>query len=65
MEITWFGHSCFRLVERGLASVVTDPYDASLGYPTLRLKADISTSPAAAPAIAGMAGWATAGRAAE
>lgn len=43
MEITWFGHSCFRLAERGLASAVTDPYDASLGYPTLRLKADIVT----------------------
>jgi len=43
MEITWFGHSCFRLTERGLAAVVTDPYDDSLGYPTLRLKADIVT----------------------
>jgi L-ascorbate metabolism protein UlaG (beta-lactamase superfamily) len=43
MEITWFGHSCFRLVERGMASVVTDPYDESQGYPALRLKADIVT----------------------
>jgi L-ascorbate metabolism protein UlaG (beta-lactamase superfamily) len=43
MEITWFGHSCFRLTERGVATVVTDPYDDSLGYPTLRLKADIVT----------------------
>lgn len=43
MEITWFGHSCFRLVERGMATVVTDPYDDSLGYPTLRLKGDIVT----------------------
>lgn len=43
MEITWYGHSCFRLTERGLAAVVTDPYDESLGYPTLRLKADIVT----------------------
>jgi L-ascorbate metabolism protein UlaG (beta-lactamase superfamily) len=43
MEITWFGHSCFRLMERGLASVVTDPYDDSLGYPSLKLKADIVT----------------------
>jgi L-ascorbate metabolism protein UlaG (beta-lactamase superfamily) len=43
MEITWFGHSCFRLMERGMAAVVTDPYDDSLGYPTLRLKADIVT----------------------
>jgi len=43
MEINWFGHSCFRLVERGMASVVTDPYDESQGYPALRLKADIVT----------------------
>jgi L-ascorbate metabolism protein UlaG (beta-lactamase superfamily) len=43
MEITWHGHSCFRLIERGLASVVTDPYDDSAGYGTLRLKADVVT----------------------
>ena len=43
MEISWFGHSCFRLVERGVASVITDPYDESLGYPALKLKADIVT----------------------
>jgi len=49
MEITWFGHSCFRLVERGMASVVTDPYDESLGYPALRLKADIVTVSHQAP----------------
>jgi L-ascorbate metabolism protein UlaG (beta-lactamase superfamily) len=49
MEITWFGHSCFRLTERGLATVVTDPYDDSLGYPTLRLKGDIVTVSHGAP----------------
>ncbi len=44
MEITWYGHSCFRLIERGLASVVTDPFDSnSVGYEPLRLKADIIT----------------------
>lgn len=44
MEITWHGHSCFRLTERGLATVVTDPYDATVaGYETLRLKGDIVT----------------------
>jgi L-ascorbate metabolism protein UlaG (beta-lactamase superfamily) len=41
MEIAWFGLSCFRLVERGMASVVIDPYDDSVGYGALRLKADI------------------------
>jgi len=44
MEITWYGHSCFRLTERGMASVVTDPYDnTTIGYETLKLKADIVT----------------------
>ncbi|MEW6569062.1 MAG: MBL fold metallo-hydrolase [Chloroflexota bacterium] len=43
MEIVWFGLSCFRLSERGLASVVTDPYDPSVGLGTLKLKADVVT----------------------
>ena len=44
MEITWYGHSCFRLTERGMASVVTDPYDnTTIGYEALKLKADIVT----------------------
>ena len=44
MEITWYGHSCFRLTERSMASVVTDPYDSSaIGYDPLKLKADIVT----------------------
>jgi L-ascorbate metabolism protein UlaG (beta-lactamase superfamily) len=44
MEITWYGLSCFRLTERGLATVVTDPYDhAVTGYAPLKLRADIVT----------------------
>ncbi len=44
MEITWYGHSCFRLTERGLATVVTDPFDSrEIGYDSLKLKADIVT----------------------
>lgn len=44
MEITWYGHSCFRLTERNFATVVTDPYDSkTIGYDPLRLKADIVT----------------------
>src|SRR5262245_37749303 len=42
MEISWFGHACFRLRDRG-ATLVTDPYDKSLGLPLPRLKADIVT----------------------
>jgi L-ascorbate metabolism protein UlaG (beta-lactamase superfamily) len=44
MEITWYGHSCFRLTERGMASVVVDPFDSkTIGYSPLKLKADIVT----------------------
>jgi L-ascorbate metabolism protein UlaG (beta-lactamase superfamily) len=44
MEITWYGHSCFRLTERGLSTVVTDPFDNGvIGYEPLRLRADIVT----------------------
>lgn len=44
MEITWYGHSCFRLTERGLATVVTDPFDTDvIGYEALKLKGDIVT----------------------
>lgn len=42
MEITWYGHSCFRLTERGMATVVVDPFDSkTIGYSPLKLKADI------------------------
>jgi L-ascorbate metabolism protein UlaG (beta-lactamase superfamily) len=44
MEITWYGLSCFRLAERGVATVITDPYDAnSTGYRQLKLSANIVT----------------------
>jgi len=44
MEITWYGHSCFRLTERSYATVVTDPFDnKTVGYGPLKLKADIVT----------------------
>jgi L-ascorbate metabolism protein UlaG (beta-lactamase superfamily) len=44
MELIWYGHSCFRLSERGMASVVTDPYDHyDVGYEPLKLRADIVT----------------------
>lgn len=50
MEITWYGLSCFRLTERNLATVVTDPYDSqTAGYEPLKLKADILTVSHEAP----------------
>jgi L-ascorbate metabolism protein UlaG (beta-lactamase superfamily) len=42
MEIFWYGHSCFRLTERGMASVVIDPYDHTVvGYFPHKIRADI------------------------
>ncbi len=44
MEITWYGHSCFRITERGMASVVTDPYDPEVvGHDPGKLRADVVT----------------------
>jgi L-ascorbate metabolism protein UlaG (beta-lactamase superfamily) len=44
MEIVWYGHSCFRFIERGMAAVVTDPFDSDVvGYEPLKLRADIVT----------------------
>lgn len=44
MEITWYGHSCFRINERGMAAVVTDPYDPEVvGYDPGKFRADIVT----------------------
>ncbi len=44
MEIVWYGHSCFRFIERGMAAVVTDPFDNEvIGYEPLKLRADIVT----------------------
>lgn len=50
MEITWYGLSCFRLTERNLATVVTDPFDSqAAGYEPLKLRADIVTVSHEAP----------------
>jgi len=43
MEITWLGHSCFRLKGKE-ATLITDPYDASIGYSLGKPKANIVTS---------------------
>jgi len=42
MEIVWLGHSCFRI--RGKeATIVTDPFDKTLGYPVRKPTASIVT----------------------
>jgi L-ascorbate metabolism protein UlaG (beta-lactamase superfamily) len=42
MEITWYGHACFRLSERGVV-IVTDPFGDDLGYIRPRIRADVVT----------------------
>ena len=51
MEIAWHGYSCFRLTERNSVSIVTDPFDKSIGLTTPRLKADVVTISHEAPAM--------------
>jgi L-ascorbate metabolism protein UlaG (beta-lactamase superfamily) len=50
MDIIWYGHSCFRLTERGSATVVTDPFDHQVtGYEPLKLTAGVVTISHEAP----------------
>ena len=39
MILRWLGHSCFELTLPG-GVIVTDPYDDTVGYPPLHVKAD-------------------------
>jgi L-ascorbate metabolism protein UlaG (beta-lactamase superfamily) len=43
LEISWYGLSCFRLVERGRITVVTDPFSDSIGLPSPKIKSDVVT----------------------
>jgi len=42
MDITWYGHSCFRLSDRGVV-IVTDPPSDELGYQRPRIRANVVT----------------------
>jgi len=42
MKITWLGHACFK-IEGDKTTVLTDPYDASVGYPVRKTRADYVT----------------------
>jgi L-ascorbate metabolism protein UlaG (beta-lactamase superfamily) len=42
MDIVWLGHSSFRIKGKE-ATVITDPFDKTLGYPTRKLTANIVT----------------------
>ena len=43
MDITWLGHSCFRLKGK-TTTVVTDPFDKTAGYHLGKITADIVTT---------------------
>ena len=44
MKLQWLGHSCFAITLNDGCVVVTDPYDDTVGYPPLHVKADIVLS---------------------
>lgn len=43
MDITWYGHSCFRITDRGQITIVTDPFAEDIGLPPLKVKGDVVT----------------------
>lgn len=43
MRIEWIGHACFRLTAQDGTTVITDPYDESVGIDMIELKADLIT----------------------
>jgi L-ascorbate metabolism protein UlaG (beta-lactamase superfamily) len=53
VDIDWYGHSCFRLREQNV-TIVTDPYDKSIGYNMPRVRADIVTVSHDAPGHGGV-----------
>ena len=44
MKLQWLGHSCFRITLNNGKTLVTDPYDNTVGYPELRTPADLVLS---------------------
>ncbi len=40
MKLKWLGHSCFQITLDNGRVLVTDPYDDTVGYPPLHVKAD-------------------------
>ena len=44
MKLKWLGHSCFEITLNDGRVIVTDPYDDTVGYPPLKVQADIVLS---------------------
>ena len=56
MDLTWLGHSCFRLRGRDVA-ILTDPYEGDdWGYPPLQTSANVVTISNDHPHHAGLSG---------
>jgi len=55
LEITWYGYSCFRIMERGQTSVLTDPQQPAQDLRALYARSDLITysQPGAARANGG------------
>ena len=45
MKLKWYGHSCFALTYADGTAIVIDPFDASVGYPLCKARADAGSSP--------------------
>lgn len=43
MRLEWIGHACFKLTTQSGVTVITDPYDQSVGITMIPLKADVVT----------------------
>ena len=43
MKIEWIGHACFRLTAKDGTTVITDPYDPSVGAKMVPLEAEMIT----------------------
>ena len=44
MKIKWLGHSCFLITTENGIKILTDPFDAQVGYPLPSVEADIVTT---------------------
>ncbi len=43
MNITWFGHSCFYITSSEGTRIITDPFDATVGYRVPHVETDLVT----------------------
>lgn len=44
ITVRWFGHACFLITSSSGVRILTDPFDATVGYPVPQVEADVVTS---------------------